>query len=399
MAEIHNSNSQPESSSLNQTLLANAWHIYKIYDLSAIKVQKRVNFLRLLILRLSILVTVLAILNSQFKSDELDILFFSHEINLLNLLKTSVIIAPITVSILLAGAVKFDRGVSWILLRGSAETIKQEIYRYRTQVGNYRDPSTRDSNFAQEIQTISERLMKTQVNQGGLSWDELQPKKKQSLLIIVYKRIGAIFQKRLNNLSNQLSRLVKWVLRIPEEVPEQNDPNNPQDNDPLSALTAEQYIEFRLIDQLGWYRRKTLALDKKWQWWQWWIYILGGMGTYLAANELDVWIPVTNSIAASIVSFLGFKQFDGTLVSYNQTATNLENILCWWHALTPEDKDKRNNIEKLIESSEKVINSETTGWVQEMRDALTTLYEEKESSAKPDEEVNVTNKADKSGDI
>jgi hypothetical protein len=38
-----------------------------------------------------------------------------------------VILAPISVSILLAGTVKFGRGVNWILLRASAETIKQEI--------------------------------------------------------------------------------------------------------------------------------------------------------------------------------------------------------------------------------------------------------------------------------
>lgn len=381
MTDVVNSNSSGESSNLNQKLLDRAWKMYDIYDLSAVKVQKRVTFLRLLILRLSILVTVLAVLNSQFPSKNFDIDILSH---LRNLLSTSVIIAPIAVSILLAGAVKFDRGVSWILLRGSAETIKQEIYRYRTQVGNYRHPQTRDSNFAQEIQTISERLMKTQVNQGGLYWDEVQPKKKLPLFIIVYRRIGNLIQKLLTNFTHQLSRLVKWILRISESS-DNRDNNYPQDSDRFSTLTAAQYIDLRLMDQLGWYRRKTLALDKKWQWWQWWIYILGGIGTYLAAIKLDVWIAVTNSIAASILSFLEFRQFDSTLVSYNQTATNLENILCWWHALTPEEQDKRVNVEKLVKSSEQVIHSETTGWVQEMRDALTTLYEEQKLSDSPDE--------------
>ncbi|MGB5769907.1 MAG: hypothetical protein WBM32_08565 [Crocosphaera sp.] len=39
----------------------------------------------------------------------------------------------------------------------------------------------------------------------------------------------------------------------------------------------------------------------------------------------------------------------------------------------------------MVESSEKVIRTETTGWVQEMRDALATLYEEKESSKQEEE--------------
>ncbi|MDJ0508640.1 MAG: DUF4231 domain-containing protein [Crocosphaera sp.] len=386
MTEVVNSNSSWQPSKLNHKLLDRAWKIYDVYDLSAVKVQKRVTFLRLLILRLSIFVTLLAVLNSQFQATRFDIDILSYLGNILN---TSVIIAPIAVSILLAGAVKFDRGVSWILLRGSAETIKQEIYRYRTQVGEYRKLETRDSNFAREIQTISERLMKTQVNQGGLYWDGAQPNQKSPLLIIVYRRIGNIIQTPLTNFTHQLSRLVKWILRIPESS-ENSDNNYPQDTDRFSVLSAAEYIDLRLMDQMLWYRRKTLALDKKWQWWQWWIYILGGIGTYLAASKLDVWIAVTNSISASILSFLDFRQFDSTLVSYNQTATNLENILCWWHALTPEAQAEEINVEKLVQSSEQVIHSETTGWVQEMRDALTTLYEEQISSEQTDETTDIT---------
>lgn len=344
------SNFQSESLSLNRTLLTKAWQIYEIYDHSAIKFQKRFIFLQLLILRLSVLVTFLAVLNSQINTYFPDTTLFvisclSQKINLVNLLDTSVIIAPITVSVVLAGAVKFGRGVNWVLLRGSAETLKQEIYRYRTQIADYSDPKTRDTNFAQEIQTISERLMKTQVNQAGLSWDEWQKDKNSSLS---------------------------------KEVSEDKEQNTDKDNELLSALTAEEYMNVRLIDQLTWYQRKTLELDRKWQWWQWWIYILGGIGTYLAAIGQDVWIAVTNSIAASVLSFLEFRRLNTTLIGYNQTATNLENILCWWQALTPKAKTELTNIEKLVESSEKVIRAETTGWVQEMRDALAGLYQEKE---------------------
>jgi hypothetical protein len=101
---------------------------------------------------------------------------------------------------------------------------------------------------------------------------------------------------------------------------------------------------------------------------------LGGVGTFLAAMKLDVWIAVTNAIAASILSFLEFRRLDSTLIGYNQTATNLENILWWWYALTDKDRTEPKNIEKLVESSERVIRSETTGWVQEMKDAMADLY-------------------------
>lgn len=395
MVQTPDPNFQPQPSSLNPILLADAWRIYNLYDESAIKVQKRFIFLRLLILRLSVLVTFLAVINSQIQTNpgfesQVQSLLARLKISDLflvfhakNLLEISVIIAPITVSILLAGAVKFGRGVNWILLRGSAETLKQEIYRYRTQIRNYSDSNTRDINFAQEIQTIGERLMKTQVNQSGLRWDAVQPYRSPSLVSVVQHRIGEIFNQLRKKISHQFSRLVKWVLRIAESP--ENREQSPRETDRFSALNAEDYINFRLMDQLGWYRRKTLELDQKWQWWQWWIYVIGGIGTYLAAIKWDVWIAVTNSIAAAVLSFLEFRRFDSTLVGYNQTATNLENILCWWHALTDDEKADRTNLEKLVDNSEKVIQAETTGWVQEMRDALATLYEEKEPPKKDED--------------
>jgi hypothetical protein len=346
-----------ELSVLNEILLADIWRAFVIYDRSATNTQKRFMFLRLLILRLSVIVTLLAILHSQFpdllKINTLFWVKFSPTLpSQVDLLQVLVIVAPITVSILLAGTIKFGRGVSWILLRASAETIKQEIYRYRTQVGNYSDPVSRDINFAQVIQTINERLMKTQVNQGCLAWSQVKIADRESLLTTIHGAIGE------------------------------------QDKDPFSALTADQYREYRALDQLAWYRKKTLDLDKKWQQWQWSIYVLGGVGTFLAAIQWDVWIAVSNAIAASILSFLEFRRFDGTLIGYNQTATNLENILCWWHALTKESQADRKNVEKLVESSEKVIQAETTGWVQEMKDAMADLYKaDEERLAKEAKEI------------
>ena len=351
-----------KTSGLNEILLADIWRAFAIYDRSATKAQNRFFTLRLLILRLSVIVTLLAVLQSEFNiyHNGFDLTstfreyfpYFPNIHQFINdFLGVLVILAPISVSILFAGTVKFGRGVNWILLRASAETIKQEIYLYRTQVGHYRDSTIRDINFAKEIQAINERLMKTQVNQAGLAWNAIKVNDHPSLRTTIQAAIAA------------------------------------QDKDPFSTLTAEQYLDYRLIDQLTWYRKKTLILDKKWQQLQWSIYVLGGVGTFLAAMKLDVWITISNAIAASVLSFLEFRRLDSTLVGYNQTATNLENILCWWHALSSDARADQKNVEKLVESSERVIRAETIGWVQEMRDAMANLYktDEKELSIQSEE--------------
>ena len=317
---------------LNEILLADILRTFTIYDRSATNAQKRFIFLRLLILRLSVIVTLLAVLQSEFKNyhDGFDLTsalrqYFPYLPNvrqfMSDFLGILVILAPISVSILLAGTIKFGRGVNWILLRASAEVIKQEIYRYRTQVGNYSDPKLRDLNFAHEIQAINERLMKTQVNQSGLFWNEPKVNKRQSW-----------FKKRIDELKERIDEF--WSKFLPKQWQKKQDNQSVVSDvktNPYSSLTAKEYINERLIEQLKWYRDKTLDLDKKWQLWQWWIYLLGGVGTFLAAMKLDVWIAVTNAIAASILSFLEFRRLDSTLIGYNQTATNLENILWWWY--------------------------------------------------------------------
>jgi hypothetical protein len=381
---------------LNKDLLENISQTFTIYDRSATNAQKRFIFLRLLILRLSVIVTLLAVLQSEFKNyhDGFDLTlalrqYFPYFPNVRqfigDFLGILVILAPISVSILLAGTVKFGRGVNWILLRASAEIIKQEIYRYRTQVGNYSNPKMRDLNFAQEIQAINERLMKTQVNQSGLFWNEPKINKLQSWL----KEIQSWLKERIDTF---------WSQFLPKQWQKKQENQSVVSDakpDPYSSLTAQQYINERLIDQLKWYRKKTLDLDKKWQLWQWWIYLLGGVGTFLAAMKFDVWIAVTNAIAASILSFLEFRRLDSTLIGYNQTATNLENILWWWYALTDEARTEPKNIEKLVESSERVIRSETTGWVQEMKDAMADLYKmDEERLAKEAEDAKKVKEAE-----
>jgi len=398
---------------LNKDLLENISQTFTIYDRSATNAQKRFIFLRLLILRLSVIVTLLAVLQSEFKNyhDGFDLTlalrqYFPYFPNvrqfMSDFLGILVILAPISVSILLAGTVKFGRGVNWILLRASAEVIKQEIYRYRTQVGNYSDPKLRDLNFAQEIQAINERLMKTQVNQSGLVWNEPKVNKRQFWLKErIDKFWSKVFLKQLRKKQNKQFIVNKDFLAycltflMLQKKQENQSAVSDAKTDPYSSLTAQQYINERLIDQLKWYRRKTLDLDKKWQLWQWWIYLLGGVGTFLAAMKLDVWIAVTNAIAASILSFLEFRRLDSTLIGYNQTATNLENILWWWYALTDEARTEPKNIEKLVESSERVIRSETTGWVQEMKDAMADLYKmDEDRLAKEAEEARKAQEAE-----
>ncbi len=338
----------PESNPLNRSLLEDAWRLFCVYDRTAVVTQKRFLNFRIAILIVGVISTVLVVIRAAWDPQLIGLIGlnkpeFSQIFNVLgNGFYWLVIIAPIAVSVLLAASVKLDRGMNWIILRTSAEILKKDIYCYRTL--SIYESKDADMRLAESIQIVSDRLMKTQVNRSGLALDSgLEIGSKDLLKAIRNNVCGA-------------------------------------DQETFSPLTVEQYLEYRLIDQLSWYRRKTVKLDRQWQLLQWSIYVWGALGTFLAAIQAEIWIAITNAIATAIASFLDFKQLDSTMMCYNQAACNLENLLCWWHALTDEARTNPENIKKLVNSTETVIQSETSSWVEEMREALSELYKENEKS-------------------
>jgi hypothetical protein len=240
---------------------------------------------------------------------------------------------PITLAILVAAANRFNTGNKWVMLRSSAEAIKQEIFRYRTRAASYVDPQSpqlsREATLASKIESISRQLMQTDVN---------------------------------------LSALRLYTGSIPPHMG-----GTPGTDDGLSFLTPERYITLRLVDQRTYYQSKSISLDWQLRRLQWLTYILGGVGTLLAAMGLDLWIALTTALVTACTTYLGYQQIENTLMKYNQAATDLANVQGWWMALSLEERADQHNIDTLVEHTENILHSEFTGWVQAMHDALAKL--------------------------
>lgn len=254
---------------------------------------------------------------------------------------------PIIVSILLTASNRFKPRHKWILLRGSAEAVKKEIFRYRTKVGDYGDssktvssppeeappPRSRDAILAENISTITRRLLQTEVNTASLMYSGPLPP--------------------------------KFAVAASD--------------DGFSFLTAERYLEVRLNDQLGYYAGKTPKLERQMAEFQWLIFIVGGLGTLLAALGAQLWIALTTAVVTAFSAWVGHLQLDHTLVQYNQTAGDLSNLRAWWNALSADEKAKPENKDTLITKSEKILESELSGWVQQMEDAMEDVREDPKS--------------------
>ncbi|MFZ4667600.1 MAG: hypothetical protein ACOYME_14335, partial [Prochlorotrichaceae cyanobacterium] len=72
----------------------------------------------------------------------------------------------------------------------------------------------------------------------------------------------------------------------------------------------------------------------------------------------------------------------------------LYSIRAWWRALPSHAQADQANLETLVQLTENVIQAENAGWVQEMRDALSDMYGDKDKTATDDGQKADGHKAD-----
>ena len=321
------------------SVLKLAWERFSLYDSNAIRQQGTFNQLQRIILILGVTGTLFALTQAQLR-----ILKILNDTSWQSqLLHVSIIIIPILVTMLIAVANRFKAENKWILLRAAAEAVKRTIYGFRAHVNlsNDQQPPLESSEekLVSDMENISSNLMRTEVN---------------------------------------LSALYPYSGFIPPRMYGAG-----ASDDGYSDLTPSQYITIRLGDQLNYYRLKTTKLDRQLHYLQWLIYIFGAVGTLLAALGAELWIALTTSLVGALMTFLEYQQVENTLMKYNQAATDLANIKNWWTALPDEAKKDQKNIDSLVVHTEKVLQTELSGWVQQMESAISKLKEEQ--AAKPEE--------------
>jgi uncharacterized membrane protein YhiD involved in acid resistance len=144
----------------------------------------------------------------------------------------------------------------------------------------------------------------------------------------------------------------------------------------LTPLAPEEYVAARIREQINdYFKGKIRWLNRRLIPMQLAILVAGGAGTYLAAIKLNVWVALATAVVTALTTKLQSDQTEMTLVHYNQTLATLQNIDAWWKALSSWEKTRPRNIDLLVDQTEKALEAETAGWVQQMQSALDKLTE------------------------
>lgn len=316
-----------------ESVLRQAWRRFGAIDEAANRQQKDFMATQERILYMGVLAVLLSIVYSQLPAPPEAGKAAWQLVDWVKWLLGYVLIAvPIGISLLIAVTNRFKPGKRWVLMRSASESIKREIYRYRLRATGYTDDDPREKKLAEEVENITRRLSRTEAN---------------TMALPIYSG----------------------------PIPPVNTAS-PRD-DGMSLLSTDQYVALRLEDQLNFYRRKTVTLEKDLSRLQIYVLLAGAAGTLLAAlgGAFVIWIALTTAVASAMMTYLSYRQTESTLTGYNQTATDLDNILSWWTSLEPEEQALGENIATLATHTEQVLADELSSWTQRMTDALEKLRE------------------------
>jgi hypothetical protein len=315
------------------SVLRLAWQRFGALDRAAVQQQHTFGSVQGWILVLGAFVVFLSVLHSVGQAHQWDAL--------VGRLRLALIAVPIVVTTLTVVANRFSPGKRWVLLRAAAEALKREIYRYRVRPRRAAVDGAREKALQQAMEDITRRLARTEVNAMAM--------------------------------------------------PPYTGPVPPPDavargDDGMSLLDTERYVRLRLTDQLDFYANRTTRLAEQGSRWQLLAIVVGALGTLLAAlgGEWVAWVALTSAVAGAVMAYAGYKQFDATLTSYNQTATDLQNLRAWWTALLPDEQAQADNVDKLVTTTEKVLGDEQDGWAQSMTNALDALRTQQDGTEKKD---------------
>jgi hypothetical protein len=301
------------------TTLRQAWLRFGALDLAALNQQRSFRRTEGQTLALSVGVTATVILY-QAVPDRCAIPFSGLEFGCGHGLHYLVIIAPIALSVLIGGTNRFQQGRRWVLTRQAAEAMKREIFQFRTGAALYRNEATREKNLAKAVEHVTRRLAGSEAN---------------TMALPIYS--GPI-------------------------------PPQYADDDGMSPLSPDRYIEVRLDDHLQFFHMKAVMLGTLLKRLQSGILGVGGLGALLAAIGFDLWVTLTTAIATALATYLSYRGVDSTLTNYNQTAIDLENIKGWWTALRPDEQADSSNVDALVQHTEQALAPESGGWTLRTQD-------------------------------
>lgn len=312
---------EAETTNARDPILEKAWLRHAELDANASRLSKRHLNLRKWVAILGVLATFLAIV-----SDIISTAIGDTQPLLVLILKIMLIATPLLGSMVAAFTSRELGDGRWLSMRAGAEEMVKDIYIYRTVLTNNPDRS----------KWLSHRLANTSRQ--------------------VYKSSG-----------NKLDT-VPYQGNIP--VVYSGDPG-------FTNLTPEEYIRYRLQDQLSWHEKKIVTIGEEKRKLTITILGMGALGALLAGigGPFAVWVALTASFTAALVGWEELRNREKTIANYSKVKLELTIIRDYWYALSPAEQND-SAFYRMVLATEKLMFAQNSQYIRSMQDALSGADDE-----------------------
>ena len=306
-------------------ILEIAWMRYAQLDASSLRRTNAHKRLRATIATLGVLATLLSIIVANYVQDEKVFPGF--------IFKAFFITIPIVASLLAALSSRTFANSDWLITRAAAEEYLKEIYFFRTILRGNKD---RRADMEKRINEIQRHL---------------------------FRGLGGEFAFR------------------PYKGPVPPYYNPDWGNDPgFNDLSGDEYFKYRLEDQLRWHIKEVNEYKRERGWLTFLVLAVGGLGSFFAAWQgTAVWVALTASIAAAIVSWQQLRNVDAVIKNYSKVILELTTVYDHWNNLEAEERTEA-EFYKMVRGCEDVLWAQNTEYIRIVQEALKESDLEKEAS-------------------
>lgn len=303
----------------------------KVAQLDAIASRRSKNHMsiRRWIAVLGVLATLFAIL-TQYSTLTTDA---EQKVNpLLSLAAKGLFIAtPFLASTLAAFASKKYSNGDWLITRAGAEEIKKEIYFYRTV----------------------------------LQKDETRRR---------------YIEDRLAEIQRQIHRALNGEFSFEEykgPLPQSFNPAQADSDPGFEDLTGDQYMKYRLENQLNWHNRKINQFKIERDRLMVSILVVGALGSIIATlgasealgNRLSIWVALTAAVTSALIGWQELRNIDVIVRNYSKVVLELTVLRDHWLNLESEERTTT-EFYKLVRDCEQVLWAQNTEYIKSMQEAL-----------------------------
>jgi tetratricopeptide (TPR) repeat protein len=287
---------------LSSPVLESAWQRYAEFYTSAATAINRYKKYREVAIVLAMIAVVFAVFSSDISRQVPDAFK--------SLLSIPLILILIINFILLAMSLRSQQQETGGALRSAAEEIKKEIYLYRTI----------------------------------LQWHEERDQWLSERLTIIQRHVA-------DTIGSELS-----LKSFRNTLPPDYDPENQLSDPGFTRLMPDDYLRYRLENQLLYYTTELAEPQRTRSFLQIGLLVTGGLSLLLAAlgGSFNAWVAVVVYAAAALISWLEPRQLDASINTYNQLIAALNIIRDRWRSLSSDEQTSQEFF-KLVVATEKVI--------------------------------------------